>query len=136
MTSSEADRFMLEHPEVAVRVISNELTGWIAWDDFGPKGGNMRGRLGSTREHALSEYKQAYHPEKPHYACGDATLPFEDVSKAFRDSAKYRRIVEAFKEYDHPITFIEGAGFIQAVRGIIRDDLKPTHCDKCHQELP
>jgi hypothetical protein len=52
---------------------------------------------------------------------------------SIRDSAKYRRIVDLYKV--HQKGRANGL-FMVNVLHIIKDDLKPTRCDKCGQELP
>ncbi|MEE9303520.1 MAG: hypothetical protein V3U84_07015 [Thiotrichaceae bacterium] len=124
MTSSEADRFMLEHPEVAVSATAGNNPPWVAWDKA--ERYQMRA-CGNTREHAISEYKHRYHPEKLRSAYNDHIA---QQAKVFADSAKYRRIV------DFVASFPEGqSGFIVELRSILGKDLYPTHRDRCKQEL-
>ena len=144
MTSSEADKFMLEHPEVAVKPIGGENGTWVAWNTtLKHRVGrlwveaNERG-IGHTREEAIVNYRNRYHPVKPRYVCGVATLPFEDVSKALRDSVKYRRIVTKFKQIGRRVrefTLEDHEDDWNMIYQIVADDLKLTHCSKCGQLL-
>ena len=133
MTSSEADKFMRKHPEVAVKVLGGGLKdSWVAWN-YIDDGDLCNRAMGFTRQHAIAEYKRIYHPKEPPYHFG----PME------RDIAaqKYRQILEEYKAYRRRTNLDSSTSpgnsiFAHNVFNIIKDDLKPTHCDKCHQELP
>lgn len=136
MTSSEADRFMLEHSEVAVRTYAktnkNDPGVWRAWNDIRRYGEEVREHHAFTRESVIAGYQRIYHPIKPSLGNSDV------VRRALADSAKYRRIVEKFREFralNQPNHVPTAMGVMQEVREIMADDLSPTHCDKCKQEL-
>ncbi len=83
MDSYEADRFMRDHSSMAVR--RDAGGNWIAWDLFASKYPfNENLVYGSTRERAIENYRDKYHPEKP--PLGNSNV----VKKHLRDSAKYR----------------------------------------------
>lgn len=143
MTSQEADRFMLEHPEVAVKASVADFNPWVAWNNETMDAVERR-TYGKTREQAIDRYKSRYHPEKPRpgYENVDA------ASKTFRDSAKYRRIVKEYARYvGAPLYGYEdirksNSLFTSKLWEIIEDDYsthcrrhRTSRCDKCGQSV-
>lgn len=120
---------MRKHSAMAVRVTENGQ--WVAWDLFisrYPFDTNLV--HGHTREDAIANYRNIYYPEKPSV--------IDDIGQLCRDSAKYRRIVEKFRELralNQPNHVPTAMGVMQEVREIMAGDFSPTHCDKCNQEL-
>ena len=127
---TEADSFMLNHPEVAVRACSGGGR-WVVWKER-IRSGESAGRVhGSTREEAISNYRDVHYPRKSFYRYSSALRRYVLSDRA--ESDKYRRIVEEYKNHlkgDAPYGL-----FTARVFTILKDDLKPTHCDKCGQEL-
>lgn len=138
MTSFEADRFMGEHPEVAVMATAGGLT-WVAWN-HSQKGKPMEVPriIGLSRGNALYHYKQLYHPEKVENQCGLCPAhEWKITCGADVDAKKYRRIVEAYQDI-HPKSGDDQFNkdkFRRYVIEILGDDLKPPHCNECGQPL-
>ena len=136
MTNYEADKFMLEHPEVAVKVaesawvIDGERWPWVVWNEVSK---DKDRSWGSTRETAISEYKRIHHPEKPPYRYHPHV-----VKRALADSAKYRKIVETFREVGTKIELkdlFDYKWIVRSIRSILADDIRPSYCNECGQSL-
>ena len=94
--------------------------------------------LAFSRESAITNYRDMYHPENP---LAGLDAHFAQQAKVFTDSAKYRRIVKEFEDYRSTTREILAAssdmiGFVATTIEILADDPKPIRCDKCGQELP
>lgn len=131
MNSYEADKFMGEHPEVAVAasIVSIE-TPWVA---FSTEAVEKR-EYGSTRTEAIALYKYCYYPEQPHTLLENHI----EISKAFKDSAKYRKIVETFRGFDKRVKPLASTWIytdVRDIRKIVGDDLMHSHCNECGQPL-
>ena len=130
MTSIEADTFMLNHPEVAVKPIGGEDGTWVAWNTTLK---HRVGRLwvevneqgiGFSRESAIANYRDHYHPVK--------TTGGDMIKILRRDAQKYYEILKFVD------SFPEGrSGFMAGLMDIIRDDItfKPRCRDECGQEI-
>lgn len=136
MTSSEADKFMMQHPEVAVRRYRGGQ--WEAWKHWNDLGEDMRTQAFS-RESVIANYRDMYHPEKP--ILDNAVFHSPGVMQGWvADSRKYREIIEEYRRYiAFPLTDYSSIGksnfvFTSKLWKIIEDDC-PFHCDKCNQEV-
>lgn len=139
MNSQEADRFMSEHPEVAVKVFENGT--WVAWDyrenarTNRSLGVGMDTAVGLTREQAIKNYRDEYHPEKPIFDNPPAVM-----QGWVSDSRKYRKIIELYRCFvNSPSPAYEDIRrdnfiFTSKLWEVIEDDYHP-HCKECNQEV-